>query len=155
MKEEDYLNFKGSKEDFIKKNLTPAVCGGKVFRDYFVDKDGDIWGLKYNKLKTMKWYYNKKNGYPRVALCEDGISYKLLSHRIVCETFHEKPLPEGVSEEEWKRTPKSVKRHFDHYWEVNHIDHVKTNFHPSNLEWVSCKQNVEKYKKHYALKKAS
>lgn len=155
MKEEDYLNFKGSKEDFIKKYLTPAVCGGKVFPDYYVDKDGEIWSTKKNKVRVLVWFFNKGKEYPRVGLCYGNQVIKLLVHRIVCETFHEKPLPEGVSEEEWKRTPKSVKRHFEHYWEVNHIDHVKTNFHPSNLEWVSCKQNVEKYKKHYALKKAS
>lgn len=155
MNEEDYLSFKGTKEQFIEKYLTPAVCGGKTFHGYYVDIDGRIWSTKQNKFRTLNWFFNKGKQYPRIGLFYEDKVIKLLVHRIVCETFHEKPLPEGVSEEEWKRTPKSVKLHFEYYWEVNHIDHVKTNFHPSNLEWVSRKQNVDRYKKFYAANKSS
>ena len=147
MNEEDYLSFNCTVEQFVEKHLTPVYYGGKVICDYYVDKDGDVWSTKRNRLKRLNWFFNKKNGYPRVSLSTEDKKFMVLVHRLVCETFHERPLPEGVSIEEWKRTPKSVKRHFDHYWEVNHIDHVRTNYHPNNLEWVSCKQNVDRYKK--------
>ena len=29
--------------------------------------------------------------------------------------------------------------------QVNHIDHNKENFNPKNLEWVTRKENIEKY----------
>ena len=146
MKIEEYLDYNGSKEEFIKDYLTPAICGGKIFDDYYVDKDGEIWSTKKNKVIILAWFFNKGKQYPRVSLCYKDKVYKLLVHRIVCETFHEVPLPEGVTLEEWKRTPKSIKTHFYHYWEVHHKDHNKCNFHPNNLEWVSCKQNMERYK---------
>lgn len=146
MKIEEYLIFKGSKDSFIQQYLTPVFYGGKVFPGYFVDKDGEIWSSKYTKMRILKWFYNKKAQYPRITLYFENNVIRPLVHRVVCETFHKVPLPEGVTEEEWKKTPESVKSNFYYYWEVHHKDHDKNNYHPSNLEWVSCKQNMEKYK---------
>lgn len=146
MRIEDYLEYKHGRERFIKKYLTPAVYGGKVLLDYFVDKDGEIWSSKRNKLCILKGYVNEDNRYPRVTLCIDGVYLKVLIHRVVCETFFKKPLPAGVTEKQWKKTLKVIRDHFDHYWEVNHIDHNTKNYHPSNLEWVSCKENIDRYK---------
>lgn len=154
MKIEDFYAFKGTKDKFINKYLTPVFYGGRFIADYYVDTDGCIWSFKKNNVRILTWFFNKGKQYPRVGLQEGDKVLKVLVHRIVCETFHIKPLPEGVTELEWQRTPKSVKAHFEHYWEVNHKDHVKTNFHPSNLEWVSCKQNVERYVEHLQKNKS-
>ena len=47
MKIEEYIEYKGNKEDFIKEYLTPVFYGGKIFEGYYVDKDGQIWSSKY------------------------------------------------------------------------------------------------------------
>jgi hypothetical protein len=155
MKIEDYYTFSGSQDTFINNYLTPVFYGGEFIPDYYVDPDGYIWSFKKNTVRILSWFFNKGKQYPRVSLCFGDKVLKVLVHRIVCETFHvERPLPEGVTEDEWKRTPKSVKAHFEHYWEVNHKDHIKTNFHPDNLEWVSCKQNIDRYVEHLQKNKA-
>lgn len=154
MKIEDFYEYKGTKDTFIKKYLTPVLYYGEVIPDYYVDPDGYIWSFKKNNVRVLAWFFNKGKQYPRVSLCHGPRVLKVLVHRVVCETFHEKPLPEGVTEKEWKRTPKSVKKQFEWYWEAHHKDHVKTNFHPSNLKWLSCKQNNDEYKKHLLKNKA-
>mgnify|MGYP003343085329 CR=1 FL=1 len=114
MKIEEYIEYKGNKEDFIKEYLTPVFYGGKIFEGYYVDKDGQIWSSKYKKLRIMKWFFNKEKQYPRITLYLNRERYVPLVHRVVCETFHDVPLPEGVTIEEWKRTPKKAKSHFYH-----------------------------------------
>jgi hypothetical protein len=76
-------------------------------------------------------------------------------HRIVCETFHTVPVPLGVTESEWKVTPKSIKKFMlTDYWQVNHIDNDARNYHPSNLEWVPRSVNIKKhYEKQRLMKK--
>ncbi len=60
-------------------------------------------------------------GYVAVTLQEDRVSVGRLVHRLVAEAFHG-PIPAGQ--------------------EVNHIDGVKTNNRPSNLEYVTRQQNI-------------
>jgi len=70
-------------------------------------------------------------------------------HQIVAETFKPIPIPSGCSKSLWKQASKKFKDTLRCMWIVNHIDHNKMNFHPSNLEWVSsAKENAEKYQAH-------
>ena len=126
---------------FINEFLTPIKYHGIVHRSYYIDKDGDFWSEKNNgRIHKMQINYSVK--YPKVKFKYGYETITASLHRIVCETFHEIPLPFGVTEEDWKNTPESVKKCFDHYWEVNHIDHNPENYHPSNLEWVTHTENA-------------
>ncbi len=67
-----------------------------------------------------------KNGYKRINLTVNGVMTGFLVHRLVAEVFVKNP------------------RNLPH---VNHIDGEKLNNHPSNLEWVTHKENI-----HHAYK---
>jgi hypothetical protein len=103
--------------------------------------------LSYRLLKNR---VSGKSPYPKVnATVKVGKSLTIHLHQIVAQTFLEYPIPDGVTDSEWKRTPKAVKKHFEsNYWEANHIDHDHMNYHPNNLEWVSRGVNVDKYHEH-------
>ena len=108
-------------------------------------------GERCLRFRFLKNRVSGKSKYPKVNLIVDerGNSLTIHLHQIVAQTFHDYPIPDGVTESQWKRTPKSVKKHFDsQYWEANHIDHDHLNFHPDNLEWVSRGVNVDKYHAH-------
>lgn len=116
----------------------------------FICEDEDypaLLGQRILNYRILKNRVSGKSPYPKVnVVVEVGKSLTVHLHQIVAQTFIEYPLPDGVTESEWKRTPKSVKQHFDsHYWEANHIDHNHLNYHPDNLEWVSRGVNVDKY----------
>ena len=119
---------------------------------YFVFHEGELLLIsrrrgEYNQ-RLLKSRVSGKSKYPKVNVVvnEQGKSKTIHLHQIVAQTFIDYPLPDGVTESEWKRTPKSVKAHFtNHYWEANHIDHNHMNYHPDNLEWVSRGVNVDKY----------
>ena len=61
------------------------------------------------------------NGYLQVGLCAGGKQKTLRVHRLVCEAFHENP---------------------DNKPQVNHINEDKTDNRACNLEWCTCKQNL-------------
>ena len=110
-----------------------------------------IMGKRCLRFRRLKSRVSGKSKYPKVSAVVDdwGNSSTIHLHQIVAQTFHDYPIPDGVTESEWKRTPKSVRKHFENnYWEANHIDHNHLNFHPDNLEWVSRAVNVDKYHTH-------
>lgn len=90
------------------------------FKKYEVFPDGSIWS--YARNKWMKPILNKK-GYYYIKLSDndDKIkNYRL--HRVVYESVTGQPIPEGL--------------------QVNHIDEDKTNNHISNLNLMTCKDNI-------------
>lgn len=94
----------------------------KQFRDtnYYVTPLGEILNTKTNKYIKQS---DDKDGYKRCTLFSKNRDRMYLRvSRIVAELYCE-----GYRKE----------------LQVNHIDGVKTNNHFSNLEWVTCQENIE------------
>ena len=60
-------------------------------------------------------------GYLKVGLRAGGKQKMFLVHRLVCQSFHENP---------------------DNKPQVNHLNEIKTDNRASNLEWCTCKRNI-------------
>lgn len=88
---------------------------------YYATDDGHIYS---EHLKRTISEFTDKDGYKKVRLSNGDGSRKVFSvHRLVLETF----LPNINSDK----------------LQVNHIDGDKTNNKLSNLEWVTCKENIQ------------
>ena len=87
---------------------------------YQVSNQGRVKSFKWNKERFLKPSMDK-DGYLLVTLCAGGKRKTLKVHRLVCEAFHENP---------------------DNKPQVNHINEDKTDNRACNLEWCTCKQNV-------------
>ena len=87
---------------------------------YQVSSMGRVKSFKWNKERFLKPSMDK-DGYLLVTLCAGGKPKTLKVHRLVCEAFHENP---------------------DNKPQVNHINEDKTDNRACNLEWCTCKQNV-------------
>lgn len=85
---------------------------------YTVTSDGKVFSLRRQKYLTPRL---SMDGYERVALCRDGYRREYRVHRIVAEAFLENPnnLPQ-----------------------VNHKDFNTRNNVLENLEWCTCKENI-------------
>lgn len=87
---------------------------------YFATDDGHIYS---EHLKRNISEYFDKDGYKKVRLSNGDGSRKVFSvHRLILETFE----PNSNSDK----------------LQVNHKDGDKTNNTLSNLEWVTCKENI-------------
>lgn len=93
----------------------------KGYEDYIIDKYGNVFSMKYNKLKKLKPVLNSW-GYPTVALCKNKKQRKVHIHKLIAENFF------GTY---------SNKMH------VNHIDGNKLNNKVNNLEIVTCSENIK------------
>ena len=142
--------------------VRPAIYNGQKLHDYGVDRNtGDLYSFKRGFPYKLAWNHrnpkNLKVSYPCIHLVDPtvfttqyggGLTINL--HIVVHETLNPLPKPAGVTDAEWKRTPESVKNACRGLWIVNHIDHNKLNYHPSNLEWVfGNKENAEKAQQFY------
>lgn len=88
---------------------------------YYATEDGHIYS---EHLKRNISEYYDKDGYKKVRLSNGDGSRKVFSvHRLILETFC--PNPESAN------------------LQVNHIDGDKSNNSFSNLEWCTCKENVQ------------
>ena len=155
--------FESSKKIKINRTTSPKLYPlrykNEEIRNHFIDSNGDIYSLRHNS--TDGYYYYKKkpyavNGYPQILVSLKKGDKKLkhiVCHIAACEMFVKKPLPTGVTKKEWNAAAESIKKCFEHYWEVNHIDNNTYNYHPSNLEWVSRRENIDKHHEKLRLSK--
>lgn len=135
--------------------LVPVVFRGQIADGYFFDNSGNIYSDKRGSIKELAVVKGcKHNPYPKIGLRLKDKKQTINIHRLVCETFHEKPLPDILTEEQWSNVPVTERniileyiQHADRY-QVNHIDHNHKNYHPSNLEWVTASENQQKYQEH-------
>lgn len=104
-----------------KKLIT--ICKYELSYDYYVTDEGHIWSAKSNRFLTE---HEDKNGYKKVRLCckdlAPGKTHTFSVHRLVLENFN--PVS-NMSE-----------------LQVNHIDGNKNNNSLSNLEWITCYENI-------------
>lgn len=100
------------------------VYAGVIYTQFLIDTDGNILNTKTNKI--YKKSFRKRCGYvyAYLPLGKRGDVKAIRIHKAVVETFIPNPL----------------KLEF-----VNHIDEDKTNYNISNLEWVTAKENTNKY----------
>jgi hypothetical protein len=126
--------------------MKAMIVDGKVAKDYWVDFDGVSWSTKSGVFKKLSFFITEK--YPKTVIRIDNKDKNIYAHRVVCETLHPFPIPEGIPLKDWKRTPVIVRDLLKRQFQVNHIDHDHKNYHPSNLEWVSTKANSRKYQNH-------
>lgn len=77
-------------------------------------------GRSYRKEKILKTYLDK-NGYVKVILCKNNRTRFLSIHRLLAEAFIPNP---------------------NNYPQINHKDENKQNNSLNNLEWCTCKYNI-------------
>lgn len=95
------------------------------FEDYEISDHGRVKSYKRSKPFILRPQKAGRNGskYHTVTLYKDGKPHVEYVHRLVLKTFVGEP-------------PKDKPQ-------TNHIDGDRLNNHLSNLEWVSCKENME------------
>lgn len=130
------------------KKLVPAIHNGIELQGYFVNpNDGSIWSTRQGRLKQI--FGSDLDGYRKATLPTPHGDITLLFHRIVACTLIPFSCPPEISKNDWNSTPASVKKLMSKQWFINHIDHDRSNYHPSNLEWATSKENAMAREKHY------
>ena len=95
-------------------------CKYELKFNYYVQDDGNIFSERTNKILSVQL---DKDGYEKVQMMStDGKRHRYSVHRLVLENFN--PI-ENMNE-----------------FQVNHIDGNKRNNNLSNLEWVTCSENL-------------
>ena len=87
---------------------------------YKISSYGKVKSLKHKDEKLLKPSYDK-DGYKQVILCNNGKGKKWFIHRLVA--IHFLPNPNNLPQ-------------------VNHKDEDKANNVVENLEWCTCKYNI-------------
>ena len=87
---------------------------------YKINAKGEIW--RVNKNKPLKPH--RCQGYLRVSLYDGGKQRKFYVHRLVAFSFLDEPSNKDRNE-------------------INHKDGNKLNNSVSNLEWLTCQENLK------------
>lgn len=91
--------------------------------NYYVTDDGQVWSERSKKFLTQ---HPDKDGYMKVRLSSydlaPGKTHSYSVHRLILENFNPCVNMEKL--------------------QVNHIDGNKANNNLSNLEWVTCEENI-------------
>ena len=99
-------------------------CKYELSYDYYVTDDGRIWSEQSKKFMAFQY---DKNGYVKVALRSTDLPpkkcHRYSVHRLVMENFCPVENMENL--------------------QVNHKDGNKQNNCLSNLEWVTCQENID------------
>ncbi len=121
------------------------MVGGIELQDYYIQyKNGKVSILseKQTGIKEMSIPREGKALYPKIKFRHEGKNIPVDIHRVIAENLIPFPRPKNITKKDWDKTPATVKSVLKSVYFVNHIDHDKYNCHPSNLEWVTPKQNV-------------
>lgn len=103
----------------MKKLITR--CKYELKFNYYVTDDGRVWSERTQKYLSPQY---DKNGYVKVQMrSTDNKSHRYSVHRLVLENF--KPV-QGMEK-----------------LQVNHKDGNKLNNNLNNLEWTTCKENID------------
>ncbi len=103
----------------MKKLITQ--CKYNLKFDYYVTDDGRIWSDRTKKYLSFQY---DKDGYVKVSMrSTDNKSHRYSVHRLVLENFDPVKNMELL--------------------QVNHKDGNKLNNRLENLEWVTCKENIQ------------
>jgi hypothetical protein len=98
-----------------------TICKYNLVYDYYVRDNGTIYSSKSKKVLSPQL---DKNGYEKVQmLSDDGKRHRYSVHRLILENFNPIENMENM--------------------QVNHIDGNKRNNSLNNLEWVTCKENIQ------------
>lgn len=150
------FDFESWYRELDKNIVTPVIYNQEEYHGYGVHcKTGEIYSKRSGAWHRMSFSVSGKSPYPSGAFSTNGVKKFIVQHIAVHETLNPSiPVPPGITDAEWKRTPRSVKKMLRHVWQVNHIDHCHTNYRPNNLEWTTAQQNVQAYQTH-RLKEAA
>lgn len=93
------------------------------FEGYQISNRGRVKSLNYSHTKQERVLQQciDRRGYCRITLYKNGKIYNLKVHRLVAMAFIANPNEKP---------------------QVNHIDECKANNHAENLEWCTCKENI-------------
>lgn len=113
------------KKDKVMENQQRSLKSIPSFPDYLITEDGRI-----KSLKSQKWLrlFIQKDGYKKVSLRRDGVTFKKSVHRLVAETFLDNPNGLPV---------------------VHHLNDDKLDNRVENLKWATYSENNAQ---DYALK---
>ena len=106
----------------------------KGFENYLITEDGKVINSKTGRILKPDVIWD---GYERVTLSKEGVTTRFRVHRLVAEHF--------IPNDDPARN------------QVNHKDGDRRNNTVENLEWMTCKENINHGKKqngeeHYASK---
>lgn len=108
--------------EYISSFVRVKVSPTKELKDYYINSDGDIIGVKRKRMQLLKPKLSN-NGYLTIGLRDEtGNRQHYFVHRLVAFTF----LVKSTSK----------------YDQVNHIDGNKLNNSVRNLEWTTQRGNT-------------
>jgi hypothetical protein len=116
----------------------------QILSNYVVSSCGNVYSLLTGKFMVPR--VCGSTVYPKINVRINGKPKSPNVHQLVASAWVQKPIPEGISKEDWIKTPTSVKRLIDiNLWEIDHINAVKDDFRAENLRWVSRSKNKSVY----------
>jgi HNH endonuclease len=129
------------------KKLIPIMWRGVHMPHYYIDTvSGRIFSTKNSSWpQPLSMPTKGKAKYPKVLFKVDGKDYSAQIHQVIAENIIPFPRPKTITKKTWDSTCDTVKHLLMLLHLVNHKDHNKYNWDPSNLEWVTPAGNANAY----------